>query len=70
MWTRQTLLQAVARAFDPLGLVAPVLLVGKMLFQRAWTEKGTWDTPLSPSLTEAVADWWGAIGQITEVRVP
>ena len=70
MWTRRTLLQAVATAFDPLGLVAPVLLEGKMLLQRAWTENGTWDTPLLPSLTQAVADWWGAIGQITEVRVP
>ena len=70
MWTSRTLLQAVATAFDPLGLVAAVLLVGNMLLQRTWTEKGTWDMPLSPSLTQAVADWWGAIGQITEVRVP
>ena len=35
MWTRRTLLQAIATAFDPLGLVAPVFLEGKMLLQHA-----------------------------------
>ena len=37
--TKSQLLSAIARTFDPLGLLTPWLIGGKILFQRTWKEK-------------------------------
>lgn len=58
-WTRRQLLQVVASIFDPLGLVAPYAIVGKMCLQQSWKEEGGWDEPLSPALAARVTAWWG-----------
>ena len=42
-WTRRRLLRVVASLFDPLGLVAPLHITGKILLQHAWREKTDWD---------------------------
>ncbi|KAM8701434.1 hypothetical protein ACLKA7_017693, partial [Drosophila subpalustris] len=44
----------VARIFDPLGLIAPVVVQFKILFQDLWLLDLDWDTQLPPKL----ADWW------------
>ena len=60
-WTRRTLLKCVAATFDPLGLVSPAVLTGKMLLQEAWKEQGKWDDLLPAPLAQRIATWWGAL---------
>ena len=43
--TRGGLLSAVSSLFDPLGLVAPVILLAKMLLQDLCRKKLAWDGP-------------------------
>ncbi|XP_043230696.1 uncharacterized protein LOC122385999 [Amphibalanus amphitrite] len=52
------LLSAVAKPFDPLGLLTPWLVRGKALFQRTWSVELTWDEPLPDALQAEVAAWW------------
>merc|ERR1712015_383695 len=42
--TRRMLLSALARCYDPLGVVAPFTILGKFMFQEAINEPGGWDT--------------------------
>ena len=56
--TRRELLSAVAKPFDPLGLLTPWLIAGKELFQRTWTEALSWDDQLPAALQAEVAAWW------------
>ena len=56
--TRSELLSTVARPFDPLGLLTPWLVRGKLLFQRSWTKELTWNEPLPADLQEEVDIWW------------
>ena len=56
--TRSELLSAVAKPFDPLGLLTPWLVKGKALFQRTWSVELTWDEPLPDALQTEVAAWW------------
>ncbi|XP_043197889.1 uncharacterized protein LOC122368221 isoform X2 [Amphibalanus amphitrite] len=56
--TRSELLSAVAKPFDPLGLLTPWLVRGKALFQRTWSVELTWDEPLPDALQAEVAAWW------------
>lgn len=56
--TRAELLSTVARPFDPLGLLTPWLVRGKLLFQRSWTEELAWNDLFPDDLQEAVDIWW------------
>eukprot|EP00112_Aurelia_sp_Birch-Aquarium-sp1_P020619 Seg5359.1 transcript_id=Seg5359.1/GoldUCD/mRNA.D3Y31 product="hypothetical protein" protein_id=Seg5359.1/GoldUCD/D3Y31 len=44
--TKRSLLSSLAKVFDPLGLVSPVTLMGKILFQELCTDKTDWDEEL------------------------
>ena len=68
-WTKRNLLQTVASVYDPLGLVAPVVMSGKILLQKAWIETGEWDSPLSPELSTRITLWWGELMRINEFAV-
>ncbi|XP_055911959.1 uncharacterized protein LOC129945983 [Eupeodes corollae] len=50
--TRRTLLSEVASIFDPLGLLAPSVILFKMLFQNLWSLTLGWDDPLPTDLAE------------------
>ena len=51
--SRRVLLSNVARIFDPLGLLSPVLLRAKVLMRESWCGKNIgWDDPLPPEQQE------------------
>ncbi|KAH8334814.1 hypothetical protein KR067_004340, partial [Drosophila pandora] len=52
--TKRQVLSDVSRIFDPLGLLAPVVIQFKMLFQELWVLNLDWDSPLPLSLE----DWY------------
>ena len=48
--TKRSLLSQVSSIFDPLGLITPLTIQGKMLIRQAWQTKLDWDTPLPEEL--------------------
>ncbi|XP_070851577.1 uncharacterized protein [Drosophila suzukii] len=52
--TKRQVLSDVARIFDPLGILSPVVVQFKILFQELWLLDFGWDTELPPK----AADWW------------
>ena len=48
--TKREVLQDLSKIFDPLGFVAPVVIQAKMLMQKLWQLKVTWDKPLNNDL--------------------
>ena len=63
-WTRRSLLRIVAALFDPLGLMSPVTITGRILLQFSWKEKQDWDAPLSSELCRRTEKWKQDIAQI------
>lgn len=45
--TRRKMLSIVASIFDPLGLIGPLVMRGKLLFQEATARKLSWDDKVS-----------------------
>jgi len=43
--TKRTLLSDINSVFDPIGLLSPALVLGKIFIQHLWTLKINWDTP-------------------------
>ncbi|XP_068742033.1 uncharacterized protein [Montipora capricornis] len=59
--TRRGILATISTIFDPLGLIAPVVLVGKQILQEICHGKG-WDEPIDG---EVLAKWerWRILGK-------
>uniref|UniRef100_A0A915DVB0 Uncharacterized protein n=1 Tax=Ditylenchus dipsaci TaxID=166011 RepID=A0A915DVB0_9BILA len=59
--TKRKVLRTMASCFDPLGLVSPVVLPLKELYQRSWSRAEKWDQPvlLTDKITfeEATRGW-------------
>ncbi|KAF7258243.1 hypothetical protein EG68_04762 [Paragonimus skrjabini miyazakii] len=68
--TRRTILSYVASPFDPLGLVAPVLLTAKRLLQELCRRKADWDEALASEETVAWEEWPHSLTGLTELRIP
>lgn len=52
--TKRTVLSALSRTFDPLGLCTPVTVRGKLLLRKIWQSDYAWDDELCPEL---VKEW-------------
>jgi hypothetical protein len=48
--TRRGILATVASIYDPLGLISPVILVGRQILQRMCKESLSWDHPIPETL--------------------
>ncbi|XP_026730678.1 uncharacterized protein LOC113495880 [Trichoplusia ni] len=50
--TKRSILSDIQRLFDPLGWIAPCLVMSKILIQQLWLEKVEWDEAVNPTLAE------------------
>ncbi|XP_059057830.1 uncharacterized protein LOC131851357 [Achroia grisella] len=68
--TKRDLLSAIARIFDPLGILSPCIVTMKMLLQKLWLDNVTWDEPLTTELNTT----WTAIAEalplLNNFRIP
>ncbi|GBM58451.1 hypothetical protein AVEN_269139-1 [Araneus ventricosus] len=68
--TKRTVLSNIARIFDPLGLLGPVITVAKIFYQRLWKLKIDW----SDSLPEREAEEWerflNSLHSINQLCIP
>ena len=66
--TKRGVLGKVARLYDPLGLAAPLTLVGKLIYCDACQQKKAWDAELSKELVKRREKWEMSLPK--EVEVP
>ncbi|XP_065091625.1 uncharacterized protein LOC135712602 [Ochlerotatus camptorhynchus] len=48
--TKRSILSDIAKLFDPLGLIAPVVVRAKILMQELWLLSSDWDEPVPDSI--------------------
>ena len=69
--TKRKVLSFVMSAFDPLGLLGPILLKGKIMLRELYgTSDPGWDKPLAPSQQLAWKRWVQEIQREPEVSFP
>lgn len=68
--TKRFVLQTSARIFDPLGLISPVTISAKMLFQELWTLGLDWDTQLPQDVSMRWNKWIEALPHLKDISIP
>ncbi|XP_062714292.1 uncharacterized protein LOC134291044 [Aedes albopictus] len=68
--TKRQVLQCVMTLFDPLGLLAPYLIFGRVLIQDIWRAGTKWDEQVDDSIFQRWRDWVKILQDIDEVRIP
>lgn len=69
--TKRQVLSGISKLYDPLGLISPVTLLGKLFLQKLWSSnKLNWDEHLSPPLWD---EWKGLVQtwqKLHTLRIP
>ena len=65
--TKRYMLSSVSTMYDHLGLVIPVVIRGRMLFQQATKFKLDWDDPVPSELTLKWVYWWNDLKNLSTV---
>ena len=55
--TRRGILGKLGKIYDPLGLVSPLTLEGKLVYRAACESKTPWDAKLDDKLTQRSKKW-------------
>ncbi|XP_026224932.1 uncharacterized protein LOC113168143 [Anabas testudineus] len=67
--TRRGVLSTVASIYDPLGFVAPFILIGKKILQQMCQDKIGWDEPLSEDLRPKWEAWLLDLHNLADVKI-
>ena len=68
--TKRTLLSSIALLFDPLGMLAPLTIRGKIILQEVWMLGMNWDDELPPRLTKKTHIWYEDLQQVHIFEIP
>lgn len=68
--TKRTALSIIAGIYDPLGLVSPVIVMGKIFMREVWISKFEWDQPLNDDLLAKWNNLTKQISLISDVSIP
>ena len=68
--TKQSVLSVVARLFDPLGLLTPIIVPMKVLFQELCVSKCGWDSPLNDTSSHKFLDWIHELRKVSHIVLP
>lgn len=67
--TKRDLLSEASRLFDPLGWLAPSIIIPKILFQLLWIKNISWDDVLPPEILEDWIKFRESLHHIEDIKV-
>ncbi|KAH8313484.1 hypothetical protein KR067_006894 [Drosophila pandora] len=68
--TKRQVLSDVSRIFDPLGLLAPIVVQFKILFQKLWLLNLNWDDELPSKLADNWLKWRADLDNLHKLQIP
>lgn len=68
--TKRAVLSALARLFDPLGWIAPVVVTAKLIMQRLWAARCDWDEPIPDLLYHEWQTYISQLPGLEAIQIP
>lgn len=68
--TKRSVLSLISKIFDPLGLISPIVVQGKILMQEIWKNKVSWDDNIPLSLAELYLSFKMNLVGVGKMEIP
>ncbi|XP_043481754.1 uncharacterized protein LOC122510878 [Leptopilina heterotoma] len=68
--TKRSVLSVIAKLYDPLGWIAPVVVTAKLIMQELWLRKLDWDETLPPDLMKQWFDYYDQLESLKNLKIP
>lgn len=68
--TKRVVVSAIAKVYDPTGLVLPIITTGKILQQNIWRANINWDEELNADLLSQWLKYEENIRQLNQISIP
>lgn len=68
--TKRSVLSLIAKLYDPVGFLQPVIIIAKIMIQKLWLAKVQWDDPLPPEIAAEWSRFGEMLPQLADVRIP
>ncbi|KAK7574411.1 hypothetical protein V9T40_011602 [Parthenolecanium corni] len=68
--TKRLMMSYLARTFDPLGLISPVCLRGKLMIQTLWQMGLDWDVPVSVEVADGFREYLLDLSKMAQFTIP
>lgn len=68
-WTKRSILSTISKLFDPMGLIAPVVVSAKILMQQLWVLPCGWDDPVPENVQEKWKNYFQDLPKVSTFRV-
>ena len=67
--SKRIVLASVAKFFDPLGWLAPVIITAKIFMQRLWLAKLSWDDSVPNELKNEFLTWYDGTLILKNIKI-
>lgn len=68
--TKRKVLSDIARLYDPLGWIAPTIIIAKIFIQRLWQSGLAWDDDLTPELLDEWHEFRSSLNEVNKINIP
>nr|XP_034195323.1 uncharacterized protein LOC117611486 [Osmia lignaria] len=69
-YTKRAFLSLLAKTYDPLGWIAPFIVQGKIILQKLWLAKVSWDDNLPPDLARDCEKFHSMLSYTRDISIP
>jgi hypothetical protein len=69
VYTKRFVLKTIAKLFDPIGLLSPFIIQGKIILQKIWCEGYDWDEPIESDLRMNIMKWFSELPDLNNTKV-
>lgn len=68
--TKRTILAVISSLYDPIGFLAPTIVIAKIFIQLLWTSKVGWDDNLDNEISQNWLSFQNSLPSLEEINIP
>ncbi|XP_055842769.1 uncharacterized protein LOC129909721 [Episyrphus balteatus] len=69
-FSKRSVLSVIAKLYDPIGWLAPIVITAKILMQQIWKDKTEWDSCLLPTTEQSWKVFVASLPEVANVSIP